>query len=85
LVKIVKMDESVVKKIDRQGRVSIPVEWRRDWKSDKVIMRKRGESIELTPVKPIPPSSLFDSIEISEKVDFTDPHSLKEALMEHRS
>jgi hypothetical protein len=48
-------------------------------------MRKRGESIELTPVKPIPPSSLFDCIEISEKVDFTDPHSLKEALMEHRS
>lgn len=85
MVKIGKMGESVVKKIDRQGRVSIPVEWRRDWKSDKVIMRKRGEAIELTPVKPIPPSSLFDSIIISEKVDFPDPHSLKEALLEQKS
>jgi bifunctional DNA-binding transcriptional regulator/antitoxin component of YhaV-PrlF toxin-antitoxin module len=84
-VKKVKMDESVVKKIDQQGRVSIPIEWRREWKSDKVILRKRGESIELMPVKPLPPSSLFDSIEISEKVDFTDPHSLKEALMEQKS
>ena len=78
------MEESVVKKIDQQGRVSIPIEWRREWKSDKVIMRKRGEAIELIPVKPISPSDLFDSIEIGGEVDFTDPHSLKKALMEQK-
>lgn len=78
------MDESVVKKVDQQGRVSIPIEWRKEWKSDKVIMRKRGESIELIPVKPISPSNLFDSIEIQGEVDFTDPHSLKKALMEQK-
>jgi len=29
----------------------------------------------------IPPSSLFDTIEISADVDFTDSHSLKRALV----
>jgi AbrB family looped-hinge helix DNA binding protein len=76
------MMETVVKKIDRQGRVSIPKEWRKDWKSDKVLLRKRGETIELTPLKLLPPSNLFDSIEINEKVDFTDSHKLKNALIE---
>lgn len=79
-----KMEESVVKKVDPQGRISIPIEWRRDWKSDKVVLKRRGDSIEVTPIEPISPSSLFDSIEVGDEVDFTDPHSLKKAFMESR-
>ena len=78
------MEESVVKKVDPQGRISIPIEWRRDWKSDKVVLKRRGDSIEVTPIEPISPSSLFDSIKIGDEVDFTDPHSLKKALLESR-
>lgn len=84
MVELRKMGESVVKKVDAQGRISIPIEWRRDWKSDKVVLKRRGDRIEMTPIEHLSPSSLFDSIEIGEEVDFTDPHSLKRALLESR-
>jgi bifunctional DNA-binding transcriptional regulator/antitoxin component of YhaV-PrlF toxin-antitoxin module len=76
------MEESVVKRVDPQGRISIPVEWRRSWKSDRVILRRQGDRIEVAPIDPILPSSLFDSIEVGGDVDFTDPHSLRRALLE---
>ena len=76
------MEESVVKRVDPQGRISIPVEWRRSWKSDRVILRRRGDRIEVAPIDPIPPSSLFDSIKVGDDVNFTDPHSLRRALLE---
>ncbi|MBA7600135.1 hypothetical protein ES703_07182 [subsurface metagenome] len=79
---ISQMKESVVKKVDPQGRISIPVEWRRSWKSDRVILRRHGDRIEVAPIDPILPSSLFDSIEVGGDVDFTDPHSLRRALLE---
>ena len=78
------MDEAVVKKLDPQGRVSIPMEWRKNWKSDKVVLRRLGDKIEVAPIEPIPPSALFDSIEVGDDVDFTDPHSLRRALLEPR-
>jgi bifunctional DNA-binding transcriptional regulator/antitoxin component of YhaV-PrlF toxin-antitoxin module len=76
------MEEVVVKKVDSQGRVSIPVEWRKKWRSNKVVLKLTDKNIELTPIDPISPSTLFDSIEVSDDVDFTDPHSLKKALLE---
>lgn len=78
------MGESVVKKVDPQGRVSIPVDWRRGWRSDRVVLRRRGDSIEVTPLEAVLPSSLFDSIEVNDGVDFTDPHSLRKALESER-
>lgn len=78
------MEETVVKKIDPQGRISIPVEWRSDWKSSKVILTRHGNKIEVTPIESISPSSLFDSIKIKDEVDFTDTHSLKKTLLELR-
>ena len=76
------MEGGVVKRVDSQGRISIPVEWRRSWKSDRVILRRHGDRVEVTPIEPIPPSSLFDSIKVGDDVDFTDPHSLRRALLE---
>lgn len=76
------MEEVIVKKIDPQGRISIPIRWRSEWKSSKVVLIRRGNRIEVAPIEPTPPSNLFDTIEISENVDFVDPHSLKKALME---
>ena len=78
------MAEVVVKEIDAQGRITIPRSWRKNWKSNKIIMTMRDDRIEVTPLKPTRPSELFDSIEISDDVDFTDPHSLKKALLELR-
>jgi len=76
------MVEVVVKEVDSQGRISIPIDWRRGWKSRKLVMRRSGNRIELIPIEFTFPSELFDSVEISENVDFTDPHSLKRALLE---
>lgn len=82
LVETVKLVETTLKKLDAQGRIAIPAAWRRSWKSGKVILIKRGEKIELSPIELVSPSSLFDSIEISDNVDFTDSHSLRRALLE---
>ncbi len=76
------MAEVVVKKVDPQGRISIPIRWRREWKSGRVVLIRRGNRIEVAPMEPTSPSDLFDSIEVSGDVDFSDPHSLKKALLE---
>ncbi len=76
------MVELVVKEADPQGRVSIPIEWRRGWKSPRLVLIRRGDRIELVPMEATPPSDLFDSIEIPEGVDFTDMHSIRKALSE---
>jgi len=73
--------EAVVRRLDGQGRVSVPAEWRRDWKSDRVMLRKRGNVIEISPVEPVKPSELFDRIRVPDAADFLDPHSLKRALL----
>jgi len=84
LVELIRMAEVLVKKMDPQGRISIPIEWRSGWKSSKVVLIRRGNRIEMAPMEPISPSSLFDSITISGDVDFADPHSLKRSLLELR-
>jgi AbrB family looped-hinge helix DNA binding protein len=81
-VEILKLGEVVLKRIDAQGRIAIPAAWRRGWKSGRVILVKRGGKIELMPVEPLLPSSLFDSIEVVDDVDFADSHSLKRTLLE---
>lgn len=78
------MVEIVVKEIDSQGRVSIPARWRKGFKSRKLALIKRGNRIEIVSVEALPPSALFDSIRVSENVDFTDSHSLRKALSELR-
>ena len=81
---MIRLAEVTVRRVDPQGRVSIPIAWRSGWKSGKVMLIRRGNRIEITPIEPLPPSSLFDTIEITDSVDFTDPHSLKRALLELR-
>ncbi len=82
LVMVSEMVEVVVKEVDSQGRVSIPVSWRARWKSRKFVMIRREDRIELVPFEFISPSELFDSIKISDSVDFADPHSVRKALVE---
>lgn len=81
-MEVFRLVEVALKRLDAQGRVAIPAAWRRGWKSGKVILVRRGGKIELSPVEPVLPSSLFDSIEIADDVDFTDSHSLKRVLLE---
>jgi bifunctional DNA-binding transcriptional regulator/antitoxin component of YhaV-PrlF toxin-antitoxin module len=82
LLAVIVVEESVVRKIDPQGRISIPIDWRKGWRTDRVVLRRDGDRIELIPIEPTLPSDLFDSVEIGDEVDFTDPHSLRRALLE---
>ena len=84
VVAVIFMEETVVRKIDPQGRVSIPVHWRKSWKTDRVVLKRNGDRIQVIPIEPTLPSDLFDSVEIGDEVDFTDPHSLRRAFLEPR-
>jgi bifunctional DNA-binding transcriptional regulator/antitoxin component of YhaV-PrlF toxin-antitoxin module len=74
------MDESVVKTIDSQGRLIIPAEMRKAWKSDKVMVIKDNNEIRIVPLETLQPSELFDSIEIDDDLDLTDSHTIMKAL-----
>ncbi len=76
------MEKIVVREIDPQGRITIPIKWRRKWKSRKLVLLLHEDRIEIIPLEPTYPTKLFDSIEISENVDFTDPHSIRRAILE---
>lgn len=77
------MKGAVLKKVDEQGRITIPAEWRKGWKSNDVLLVLKDDStVEVVPLEPIPPSHLFDAIPIQNDVDFADPHSLRRALLE---
>jgi len=78
------MSESVVKRVDAQGRIALPISWRKEWRSRKVVLRRRGNRIEITPMEPHNPSDLFDSIEVPEDVDLSDPHTLGKGFMKPR-
>jgi bifunctional DNA-binding transcriptional regulator/antitoxin component of YhaV-PrlF toxin-antitoxin module len=74
------MDESVVKTIDSQGRLIIPAEMRKAWKSDKVMVIKDNNEIRIVPLETLQPSELFDSIKIDDDLDLTDSHTIMKAL-----
>ena len=76
------MEKIVVREIDTRGRITIPIKWRRKWKSRKLVLLLREDRIEIIPLEPIYPTKLFDSIKISKSIDFTDPHSIRRAILE---
>jgi len=66
-------------KMDRQGRILIPVKVRKRIGARLFVLEVVGEELRLKPIKPISPSQLFDSIEI-EVEDFSDTHELRRSL-----
>ncbi len=73
---------SVVKTVDRLGRVVIPMKWRRKWGS-RVVLFRLGENEVL--VKAMTGkgklTDLIDSIPIGNVKDFTDTHELRKLLI----
>jgi len=74
------MGESVVKTIDSQGRLIIPAEMRKAWKSDKVMVIKDNNEIRIVPLETLQPSEFFDSIKVDDDLDLTDSHTIMKAL-----
>ena len=72
---------AILKEIDEQGRIVIPAEWRKKWlRRNKVILRRRGEVLEIVPCKEVDLTAFFDRAEVDTKADLSDWHSLRREL-----
>jgi len=71
----------VIKKVDGQGRIVIPKQWREKYlKGRRVIMRIRGDVIEIMPERVFDLTRFFDSIEVDVRSDLADWHKVKKEL-----
>ena len=73
-----------VRRIDSQGRLSLPAEWRREvlGGSDEVYVIQEGESLVVKPRREPDLTKHFDSVTIDvEPEDFREYHKLKKALL----
>ncbi len=76
------MEEMVIiKKVDRQGRVVLPKEWRERLKSGRVLVIMRGDTIILRPYR-VDLTKFFDRIEVELKADLSDWKSVRRELLE---
>jgi bifunctional DNA-binding transcriptional regulator/antitoxin component of YhaV-PrlF toxin-antitoxin module len=74
------------RRIDAQGRISLPVDWRREVLGDaeEVLILRRGEELVVRPKRSRRPSDFFDSIEVDLESDLSDWHAVKRELMNPR-
>jgi len=72
---------AVLKEIDEQGRIVIPAEWRKKWlRGKKVILRSRGEILEILPREKVDLTAFFDRAEVDTKADLSDWHAVRREL-----
>lgn len=75
----------IIKKVDKQGRLVLPKEWRdRYVRNGKVLLRIEGEKIIIRPYKLVSLSKFFDSIEVDIKSDLSDWKSVRRELIATR-
>ena len=67
-----------IKKIDSQGRVVLPVAWRRRRKSDEVVVIEERAKVEIFP-RDVDLSKYVDSVEV-EVDNFEDYHEMRKEL-----
>lgn len=75
------MTKAIIRKIDTQGRISIPTKWRKEAMKGarEVVIVEHSDRLEIIPKKAVDLTEFFDSIE----VDFplgSDYHELKKRL-----
>ncbi len=76
------MEEMVlVKKVDKQGRVVLPREWRKRLESGRVLLIIRDDTIILKPYKS-DLTKFFDKIEVDLRSDLYDWKSVRRELLE---
>jgi len=79
-IRIVVNIVSMVVRMDRQGRIVIPVNIRKNIKSNIFLLEVVNDEIHLKPIKTTQLTSLVDKIEVDVD-DFTDTHKLRKALV----
>jgi len=67
-----------IKKVDSQGRVVLPISWRRRMKEDEVVVIEEKAKVEIFP-RDVDLSKYVDSVEVD--VDnFEDYHEMRKEL-----
>jgi len=75
----------IIKRVDKQGRLVLPKEWREKYaESGLVVVRIEGERIVLEPLKLPDLTKFFDSVEVYLESDLSDWKSVKGELLEIR-
>ncbi len=75
----------IKKEVDKEGKLTLPKEWREMYlRGGEVMMRLKGEIIEIVPYEKIDLTKYFDSVEADIKSDLSDWKSVKRELYEIR-
>ena len=71
------------RRVDSQGRVSLPSEWRRTHlnQDGEVVIVNMGEELIIKAKKAQRLSEFFDSVDVELKSDLSDWHRVKEELL----
>ena len=70
-----------IKRIDNQGRVSLPKNWRDTYlKGKKAILVFKGDLIEIRPYTKFDLTKYFDKVEVDLKSDLSDWHRVRKEL-----
>lgn len=69
-----------VRKMDEQGRIVIPKEWRDEHNERKFVIKMEDEEMKIIPLKSNDLTKYFDSIEVELESDLSDWHSVRKEL-----
>lgn len=73
--------EALLKEVDAQGRVVLPASWRKKHlKGRKVLIRSKGEGLEILPQEEVDLTAYFDAAEVELKSDLSDWHGVRKEL-----
>jgi bifunctional DNA-binding transcriptional regulator/antitoxin component of YhaV-PrlF toxin-antitoxin module len=71
----------VLKGVDSQGRIVLPAAWRKKYlKGDKVLLRPKGDILEVVPREKVDLTAFFDAAEADVKSDLSDWHAVRKEL-----
>jgi len=71
-----------IKKIDSQGRIVLPISWRRRIKGNEVVVIEEEEKVEILP-RDVDLSKYVDSVEVDVE-SFEDYHEMRRELREKK-
>jgi bifunctional DNA-binding transcriptional regulator/antitoxin component of YhaV-PrlF toxin-antitoxin module len=71
----------MLKEVDSQGRIVLPAAWRKKHlRGDKVLLRPKGDVLEVVPRQKVDLTAYFDAVEVDVKSDLADWHGVRKEL-----
>jgi len=78
---IVVIVRPVLKGVDGQGRIVLPASWRRKHlRGGKVLLRERGDALEVIPLDPVDLTAYFDRAKVDLRADLSDWRGVRRDL-----